>query len=142
MYRREFILRVLLSRKIYHLLKRNEQTHLQNIDDKRLISCRCYVFIWRCFEMHEWFFILNYVEFLLFFCFNIALKTSCKIFINVINAFFVFIECFIFKRKMFACTEISCFVISTNFVDVIIFLVMKTLFNFEFFSKYSQTRCE
>jgi hypothetical protein len=128
----EIILRVLLCRKIYRLLRRSEQTHLYDLDDVKLIFCRRCVFVWRCFEMHERFIVLNYVEFLLFLCFDVALKTSRRMLVNVVNTFFVFVECSAFERKMLACIKIAFFVISTNFIDVIILLTSKTLFDFAF----------
>jgi hypothetical protein len=131
-HHREIILRVLLCRKIHRLLKRSERTHLRNLDDVKLIFYRRCVFIWRCFEMHERFVILNRVEFLFLFCFNVALKVSRKLFVDVINTFFLFVECFAFELRMLARTKIAFFIISTDFVDVILFLTSKTLFDSAF----------
>jgi hypothetical protein len=108
---------------------------LRKLDDVKSISCRRCVFVWRCFEMHERFIVLNCVEFLLFFCFNVALKTSRKMLVDAINTFFVFVECSAFERRMFACTKIAFFVVSTNLVDVIILLTSKALFDSAFLFK-------
>ncbi len=125
----EIILRVLLYRKIHRLSRRNERTHLRDLDDvKSIFNRRCFIFC-RWFEMHEWLVISYRVEFLFFLRFNVALKASRRMLVDAINTFSVFIKCSAFKRKMLAHAEIAFFIVSTSFVDIIIFLTSKTLFD-------------
>jgi hypothetical protein len=128
----EVILRVLLCRKIHRLLKCNERAHLRNLDDVKSISCRRCVFICRCFEMHERFVVSNRVKSLFLLRFDVALKALSKMLVHAINTFFVFVECSAFEQRMFARVEIAFFIVSTDFVDVIIFLTSKALFDFAF----------
>jgi hypothetical protein len=52
----------------------------------------------------------NVSNFCFFFRFNVVLKTSRRMLVDVINTFFVFIECFAFKRRMLARAEIAFFI--------------------------------
>ncbi len=83
--------------------------------------------------MHERLIVLNRVKFLLLFLFNVALKVSRRMLVDAVNTFFVFVECSAFERKMLARTKIAFLIISTDFVDVIILLTLKALFDSAFF---------
>ncbi len=134
-HHREIILRALLCRKIHRLLKRNQETHLRDLDDvKSIFNRRCFI-ICRCFEMHERFVISYYVEFLLLFRFNVALKTSRQILVDAVNTFSLFIEYSALKRRMLARAKIAFFIVLINFVNMIILLTLKTLFDFAFLFK-------
>jgi hypothetical protein len=131
----EVILRALLCRKIHRLLKRSERTHLRDLDDvKSIFNRRCFI-ICRCFEVHERLVVSYRVEFLLLLRFNVALKASRRMLVDAVNTFSVFIECSAFERRMLARAEIAFLIVSTNFVDMIILLTSKALFDFTFLFK-------
>ncbi len=85
--------------------------------------------------MHDRFDVSNDIQSLLLTRFDVALKTSRRMFIFVINAFFMIVYCFAFVEKMLVCTKITFDVVTTSFADVIVLLTTKALLEFAFFFK-------
>ncbi len=92
----------------------------------------------RSFRVYDRFIVLNVVQFFFLLRFDVALKVSRRIFFIAIDAFLIIVYRFAFVEEMFMCAKLAFYVIAINFVDVFVFLTMKTLLNFTFFSKYSK----
>ncbi len=85
--------------------------------------------------MHDRFVISNDIQSLLLARFDDALKASRRILFFAIDAFFMIVYCFAFVEKMLVRAEITSDVVTTNFVDVIVLLTTKALFEFALFFK-------
>jgi hypothetical protein len=82
--------------------------------------------------VHDQFVVSNVVQFLLLLRFDVALKASRRVLLVAIDAFFVIVYNFALIEKMLVCTKIAFYIVATDFVNVIVFLTMKALFNSAF----------
>ncbi len=82
--------------------------------------------------MHDRFVVSNDIQSFLLVRFNDALKTSRRMLFFAVDAFFMIVYCFAFVERMLVRAKITFDVITTSFVDVIVFLTTKALFEFAF----------